>query len=549
MTPPSGPDGDLFSRLGLSPSLRTIVERSAAQFEATGDWVDFDTLADEAAERDDASFDLNDAFKLPSVLGGAWTQEKISLTGLGLLVAGSAPKCAALMTRLALICAARRRLLKSEAQVSGRILISDYGFTPNDAKLAETLITMIPGLTAGGGSNNDDWWKIVFRGALNYRKVQSSEDLRAILEEDAERRLEAYRQSAARGPSLFSPFEHIGSTASPPPILFLSWGGDVSGRVAAVLQAVLRPRLPSAEVFLSTTSIDPGDDPLRRMLEDGLLKAQVLVAVLTRESSGRPWVIWETASAWARDQLVIPVFVGIKPGEVPGPLTTKVQGVHLHSREDLDRALTVIARRMGVDPSPISDDEYQQLTEAGTLADDERVGEPRSAPSSEDIMMEANPIDRSRAERTVALELAAGMLASNGVTVMPLQGWPSVLQHNPGMPGERVITATVRNSGSLPVSVESFAILCSVAGALEGAEMTLLGRNDFPSQNPDLPIRLDSGQSTRWFTSLATLRLIQSMTKERGHALKDFYVEIALGSGEAISSERYRFDALPFDPD
>ena len=49
ITAHSGPDGDLLSRLGLSSSLRTIVEREAAQFEATGDWVDFDTLADEAA--------------------------------------------------------------------------------------------------------------------------------------------------------------------------------------------------------------------------------------------------------------------------------------------------------------------------------------------------------------------------------------------------------------------------------------------------------------------------------------------------------------------
>lgn len=136
------------------------------------------------------------------------------------------------------------------------------------------------------------------------------------------------------------------------------------------MQRLLQKQLPSTEVFLSSTSIDPGDDPLRRMLEDGLLKASVLIAVLTQEASQRPWVIWETASAWAREQLVIPVFVDVRPQEVPGPLVSKVQGVHLADRKKMDDAFRIVADRLGVTGvQPITDQQFADLLNAAATVD------------------------------------------------------------------------------------------------------------------------------------------------------------------------------------
>ena len=148
-------------------------------------------------------------------------------------------------------------------------------------------------------------------------------------------------------------------------LIFLSWGGDRSRQVAEIVSVLLRRRFPTAEVFVSSTSIDPGDDPMRRILDDGLLRCQILIAALTADAVGRPWVIWETAAAWAREQLVIPLFVDVSPAEVPGPLTHRVQGIHLFNRDDVDRALRVIARRLTfAEPPPISDDEYEALVGA-----------------------------------------------------------------------------------------------------------------------------------------------------------------------------------------
>lgn len=148
-------------------------------------------------------------------------------------------------------------------------------------------------------------------------------------------------------------------------LVFISWGGATGRRISEVLQPVLQSRLAGVEVFLSSTSIDPGEDPIRRMLEEGLLKARALIAVLTDEAVRRPWVIWETASAWARQQLVLPIFEDVKPEDVPGPLTTKVQGVHLAERHELDRAIRVLAARLQVDgPGPITDLEFEALSQA-----------------------------------------------------------------------------------------------------------------------------------------------------------------------------------------
>ena len=44
-------------------------------------------------------------------------------------------------------------------------------------------------------------------------------------------------------------------------LIFVSWSGPLSSQVAAALRPLLESRLPAANVFLSSTSIELGDDP------------------------------------------------------------------------------------------------------------------------------------------------------------------------------------------------------------------------------------------------------------------------------------------------
>jgi hypothetical protein len=72
-------DSEFIIQIGLSDTLRAVIARTAEEYERAGDWVTFDALAYEAAERN-VTFDLREVFWLPHSLGGMWQDEKVSLT-------------------------------------------------------------------------------------------------------------------------------------------------------------------------------------------------------------------------------------------------------------------------------------------------------------------------------------------------------------------------------------------------------------------------------------------------------------------------------------
>ena len=152
-------------------------------------------------------------------------------------------------------------------------------------------------------------------------------------------------------------------------VVFLSWGGQSSRNIASALQPILHSHFPDVDIFFSPTSIEVGEDPLKRMFDEGLERASVLVSVLTRDSASRPWVVWETATVWAKSGLVVPVFVDLSPGDVPGPLAVKVQGVRIGERQEIDRAVNRIARKLEVaENHSLSDEEWRQLSESVEVA-------------------------------------------------------------------------------------------------------------------------------------------------------------------------------------
>jgi len=134
--------------------------------------------------------------------------------------------------------------------------------------------------------------------------------------------------------------------------------------LAEFLKALLEARLGSSvPVFVAKRDIRVGDDPTRKMIKDSLLLANVIVSICTSNSITSPWLWWETATVWARNQLVIPLFAGILPEKFGGPITVLLQGRQLFDRYELMDAIREIGRRVvpSLGMSDLTDNETREL--------------------------------------------------------------------------------------------------------------------------------------------------------------------------------------------
>jgi predicted nucleotide-binding protein len=285
--------GDLLAQLNLSNNLRAIIARTAEEFELHGEWITFDKLAYEGAIKEPA-FNLNEIFKMPSFLGGSWADEKVSLTGLGLLFAGTAPKSAQMMAHLAEICSKRWLDSPNEATIGTEILISKYGFSENDARQAKGLIEMMPGISGGWHGQDDKWVMKLWRGAPDYRKVKDVGDLKHILEDKAKELLQMQQTAIAAAP-IFSQSELLSNrlfhtpaieeTASEPEsgnpsTVFVVHGRDVEARNAMwefLKELGLHP-LEWEELVASTGQ---GSPFIGQVLEKAFSEAQAIVVLMT----------------------------------------------------------------------------------------------------------------------------------------------------------------------------------------------------------------------------------------------------------------------------
>lgn len=127
-----------------------------------------------------------------------------------------------------------------------------------------------------------------------------------------------------------------------PRYVFVSYA-TVDLALAEFVTRLLECRLtPPAEVFLAKRDIEPGIDPLAKMLKERLLIASALVALCSRDSRLSPWLWWETSSVWTRGNLAVPLFVDMNPNEFGGPLVLLSQGRQMFDANELNEALWTI---------------------------------------------------------------------------------------------------------------------------------------------------------------------------------------------------------------
>jgi len=103
--------------------------------------------------------------------------------------------------------------------------------------------------------------------------------------------------------------------------VFLSWSGRESENHAAAWRNWIRDVFPDAEVFLSSSDIDAGDD-WRKVISKQIRNSKIGIVFVTAENMRSPWILFEAgALAIAKRRRLVVCMVSGSPGELPSPLS------------------------------------------------------------------------------------------------------------------------------------------------------------------------------------------------------------------------------------
>ncbi|WP_156418545.1 TIR domain-containing protein, partial [Aureimonas sp. D3] len=106
------------------------------------------------------------------------------------------------------------------------------------------------------------------------------------------------------------------------PRVFISWSGAASHKVAVTLHTWLPVVLQSVKPFISSEDLKKGGRWVAD-LSDELEKDSFGILCLTASNLTAPWVLFEAGalSKSVGDSHIAPFLVGVKPSELPQPLT------------------------------------------------------------------------------------------------------------------------------------------------------------------------------------------------------------------------------------
>lgn len=129
------------------------------------------------------------------------------------------------------------------------------------------------------------------------------------------------------------------------PRVFISWSGEKSKAIAETLNNWLPVVLQSVKPFLSVEDLRKGGRWLTELSEQ-LQKESFGIICLTPTNLLAPWILFEAGalSKSVGDSQVAPFLVGVKPSELPSPLT-QFNAV-LANRDDFGRMIKALNERV-----------------------------------------------------------------------------------------------------------------------------------------------------------------------------------------------------------
>ena len=162
--------------------------------------------------------------------------------------------------------------------------------------------------------------------------------------------------------------------------VFVSHAAEDAEEVGSVISS-LQSHLPQVAFFVSTAgSLKPGEQ-WWDAIQENLMRADAVLVVLSRRSSSRPWLFFESGAAWARSVPVIPVLLDeLAPSHIPAPLSFfQATSVGNGMAQELVRSIAAIGG-LAVEESPQAVGghdrplEPEKLPKSGLYTDSRDVG-------------------------------------------------------------------------------------------------------------------------------------------------------------------------------
>jgi hypothetical protein len=102
---------------------------------------------------------------------------------------------------------------------------------------------------------------------------------------------------------------------------------------------------------------------------------------------------------------------------------------------------------------------------------------------------------------------------------------------------QQVAVADIRNTGTLAVSIAAVDLWVVLGDPEQPAHFTLMGRNDFPLQNPGLSHRLEDGDAASWLTKMETIIDMVAGAKAADLDVVGIRARVRLATGEEAESQ------------
>ena len=129
--------------------------------------------------------------------------------------------------------------------------------------------------------------------------------------------------------------------------IFLSWSGQSSQQMAAVLKSWLPSVIQFTEPYMSSEDIDKGVAWFQN-IQSMLSESDFGIICVTKENQNRPWVSFEAGalSKHLGSSRVCPILIDLKPSDISSPLA-QFQATEINNKDIFKLVKTINSSSSG----------------------------------------------------------------------------------------------------------------------------------------------------------------------------------------------------------